>query len=390
VKKYPSDSPLFSDLLYWLEKKNTRRLRGFFPLRSYSTWMRTRPGWRPASTNLNKYREVIRRELIEPLFVLPRLRVRFESDIPGHRKDNAYCCIEFYRRQLRRARAADLEIVLGAFKEDFQRALPGASRFPFSWMIDHRDPVAKEWDELVEREQDFDRKLKLDYRDAHGAELHELAERDEAANWAFDREEKDLTWARDLGLSNERKRGYALRYCEWLLGLMKAARGKPGRHPKEFNVLVYHVIKKCTTRKLNWKWRAAGLDPYVYRNRKTLEHQDQGLAIDPNLAAAAAPQKRKDRQHRLETNWKLVMFLLLDLHVHGHEFPELARFISRHKRGRADVALRSLQAWLLNIRKNFPRKIHGWPMNKEGFPEPETGFRKAIITDEGSLRIVQL
>ena len=83
------------------------------------------------------------------------------------------------------------------------------------------------------------------------------------------------------------------------------------------------------------------------------------------------------------------MFLLLDLHVHSRRIPDIACFIASHKKQSAPKAFRLMQTWLLDIRKNFP-PIHGWPMNKEGFPEPETGFRKAIITEEGGLRIVQL
>lgn len=375
-----SDSPLFIDVIHWLEKKSAARLRTFFPLGTYRTWEREYLGGMfkdsPYTTRmqftdegprvvyrkskLDELREAIRKDLVEPLFLSPGLNVRFDADIRRHRNDNAFCCLEFYRRQLAKARAADLEIVLGAFGEDFKRALPGA-RFPFSWMVDHRDPAAKEWGELMKREADFDQRMKLALRDSRGVP-DELVERDGAASWAFDREKKDLTWVRDLGISNDRKRGYALRYCEWLLFLMKTARGKPGQHPKEFNVLVYHVIKKCTTWKLDWKRRAAGLECYVMR---------------------------KDGQHRLETDWKLVMFLLLDLHVHTRKIPDIGRFIASHKKLPASQAFGKMQAWLLNIRKNFP-PLHGWPMNKEGFPIPETGFRKLAATDEGGMRFIRL
>lgn len=358
--KKRNDSPIFEDLICWLKRKDAQRIHAFFSLRDYSTWMRVRPGWRPTLTNLNGHRKALREELIGPLFLRPSLKVRYERDCGRHRKDNALCCVEFHRKRLKRIPSGDLEAALKEFRADFQKALPGA-RFPFSWMIDHRDPVAKEWDELMARERELERQTK-EALAVGDLPLEEVAEADEAARYMIDIEKRDLTWAKEMRSTNDRKRQYALRICGWLLMQLKAGRGRPGRHPKEFNVLVYHVIKKCTHRKLDWKRRAAGLDP---------------------------SRRRKDGQFRLETDWKLVMFLLLDAHAHAHEFPELARFMSRHKRERAARALAKMQAWLLNIRKNFPA-IHGWPMNKEGFPDPETGFRKFYVGEGGRLKLVQL
>ena len=375
-----SNSPLFKDVISWLEKKNVARLRAFFPLGTYRTWEREYLGGHfkdvPYTTRveftaegprviyrksiLDELRGAIRKELAEPLFLSPGLNVRFEAEIRRRRQDNAYCCLEFYRRQLARVRGADLETCLCAFKEDFHAALPGA-RFPFSWMIDHRDPAAKEWDELEKHKADFNRRINQEFQGS-AVSLDELAERDGAAQRAFQRKAKDLAWVSDMALSRGLKRTYALHYCEWLLTILKFNRGKPGRHPKEFNVLVYHVIRKCTGRKLDWKRRAAGLSCDVMR---------------------------KDGQHRLETDWKLVTFLLLDLHIHTHRIPEIARFIASHKREPAPAVFKKMQAWLLNIRKNFP-PIHGWPMNKEGFPEPETGFRKLAVTEDGRLRFIRL
>lgn len=100
-------------------------------------------------------------------------------------------------------------------------------------------------------------------------------------------------------------------------------------------------------------------------------------------------KRRKDGQHRLETDWKLVLFLMLDTHVHRHKLPEVARFVSHHRKEPAAFTLRKMQAWLLDIRKNFP-PMHGWTMNKEGVLRPETGFRKLIVMADGTLRYIQL
>jgi hypothetical protein len=261
--------------------------------------------------------------------------------------------VEFYRKHLEKIPAADLKKTLRDFQRDLKNAAPGV-KFPFSWIVNDQNPVASELAELNERMAKFERGM------PELASTLSVKELDTpiAQKEMMEAENRDLLWASDLAKAlDERKRRYVLDRCAQLLATMKWAQGKPGRHPKEFNVLVYHIIKRCTHWKIDWKRRASGLDPY---------------------------KRRKDGQHRLETDWKLVMFLLLDLHVHQHKLPEVARFISRHKKEPASMALRKMQAWLLNIRKNFP-PMHGLTMNTEGVPRPETGFRKLIVGDDGRL-----
>jgi len=364
--KKQSNSPLFSDVLVWIKKECMGSLRPFFALDQYLTYILNIDfsGQGPAprvisrKSTLDKRREEIRTELVEPLFNLPGLKVRFEANCQQHRKDNAYCCVEFYRKRIEKAPAQNLEAILEEFQSDWQRALPGAA-FPFAWIIDHRDPAAKEQEDLDKRMAEFEEKIRRRKDEATSIpELDPIEEEWDAMKGWTRIQNNHLAWAHRLAeAENEIKRQYVLDVCKMpLLLIMKSARAKRGRHPKEFNVLVYHIIKKCT----HWKFD---------KDHKHI--------------------MRKDGQHRLKTDWKLVMFLLLDLHIHRHELPELARFISRHKKDRAAVAFRALQAWLLNIRKNFPA-IHGWSMNKEGFPIPETGFRKLIVTKSGGLKGVQL
>jgi len=140
---------------------------------------------------------------------------------------------------------------------------------------------------------------------------------------------------------------------ERILNWLKTARGKPGRHPKPFNVLVYHLINKRTKRKVD-------------ENRNPVYH--------------------KDGQHKLERDWKLILFLILDIHLHRKELPELRKFISENKNKSAHKALRALKEKLWNTYKNFP-PLEGWPFPRKAY---ETGFRKLIVADDGRLHIVSL
>jgi hypothetical protein len=373
-----SDSPLLSTLVSWVEKKDTEHLRDFFPLGAYSTWERVRGGkFKEApyiiqvvfaadgprvvsrKSNLDERRGAIQ-AILADLYLHPGLNVRFEPDCRRHRKDNAYSCVEYHQKRLKKIPVSELKNALREFQSDFGAAAPGCP-FPFSWILNDENPVAKEMDELNKRILQIEtEELRLASSVASVKELDGLIAEEDMLEW----KRRDLKWADDLARAvGERKRHYVLDVCTRLLWMMKWARGKPGRHPKEFNVFVYHVIKECTSWKFDWKRRAAGLsDPYKYR---------------------------RDDQHRLETEWKLVLFLMLDTHVHQHKLPELARFISIHRKEPAATALRKMQAWLLNIRKNFP-PMHGWTMNKGGVPRPKTGFRKLTVGADGSLKGVSL
>jgi hypothetical protein len=361
-----SDSPLFVDALSWIKKKHMTRLRPFFALDPYLAYIVnidfSTPGPAPRvisrKSTLDKHREEIRTELVEPLFDRPGLKVQYEANCWQHRKDNAYCCVEFHRKRIEKVPARDLKAALEEFRSDWKKALRGAC-FPFDWIIDRRDPVAKEQAELDERLARFRKEIQRRKDEAvSNRELNPIVEEWDAMEGWAEIQNKDLAWAHRLSeAGNEIKRQYILDMCKVpLLLMMEWARGKPGRHPKEFNVLVYHIIKKCT------HWKFDKYHKYIMR---------------------------KDGQHRLMTDWKFAMFLLLDAHVHVHEFPELTQFISRNRRTPATRALANMQIWLLNIRKNFP-PLHGWPMNREGVPLPETGFRKLIVKPDGGLKGIHL
>jgi hypothetical protein len=235
-------------------------------------------------------------------------------------------------------------------------------------MIDHQDPVAKEWDELMRHEQELEAKFKIDVDMTPVHDWDPIINKQEAAKDWIKRETKDLIWARGYLASNDKMKNYAVRYCEDLLRWMKSGRGKSGRHPEPYNVLIYQLIRKLTTWKQNWKRRKAGLDFYVYHKKG-----------------------KRTGQHRLETNWQLLLYLLLELHLHSKGLPGIKSFMGKYIKKPARMALQALKTDLKNRYKNFP-PIHGWYGNRtfEGFPEPETGFRKIILDDNGGLRMVRL
>lgn len=335
-----SDSPLFSELLSHLRKGRANQLAPHFPSESYIA-----------------LREEIHTDIVLPLFCEPALNVRFEAVSRRHRRDNAYCCVDYHRKLIKKAGARDLEPLLKDFRSDWDAALPGA-RFPFGWIIDRRDPAAKRQAEVDDHAARIQAEIQQHVAKASIWEVGQLAEESDAIDGWKRIHGKHLEWGHSLAeAKREIMRQYVLDVCKekapGLLWLMKWARGKPGRHPKEFNVLVYHIIKRCTRRKYD-------------KNRN--------------------PRMRKDGQHRLETNWDLVVALLLDIHMNKHELPELARFIARNRRRRTSVAVRNLKGWLLNVRKNFP-PIRGWAF-QQGFDG--VGLRKIIVSENGGLKGIHL
>lgn len=361
------NSPLFADLISWIETKRTRRLRAFFPLDDYSTWRRIAGKKHVVLRRLDAWRRIISRDLVEPLFLKKGLKVQDEDSCRQHRKGNLVCCLEYHRGKLRGAAGGDLERALKEFRADFQKAAPRLG-FP-SWLIDGRDPLAEELAELEKKRAELDAAFRR-FMDENSVALWdaEIENAREPAEWALGKKGTDLEWTREHWVaSSEGRHRYAIHFCDQLLWRLKFARGKRGRQPEPFNVLFYHLIKMSTWPK--WASDQSGPIPLGFR--------------PPNYVY------RKDGQRKLETDWALALFLLLDLHLHAHRLPAIAEFISAHRKEPAAAALKKLQTRLLGIYKNFPR-IHGWPMNREGFPEPETGYRKAIVTDDGALRIVQL
>lgn len=245
--------------------------------------------------------------------------------------------------------------------------------FPFSWMLDSQ--------ELSEEEKNIRTKVRSLRQEGIQKELkrlnEEMAENEQRReSFIDDIIEQILTekWRRiynEIGkkkikIDRLKKKGYILSQkldmsivlSERILSWLKIARGKPSSHPKPFNVFVYHVINKCT----HWK---------INENRKHVFHKTG---------------KRKG-QHKLERDWKLILYLILDIHIHRKELPYLRKFISENKNKSAHEALKLLKEKLWwNIYKNFPQ-LDGWPFSRK---IDETGFRKLIVNDDERFEIVWL
>ena len=348
-------SPLFSKLVLCLKKKNVQELGKIFPLKSIDTWVRVRHEKFYSTINLFKVKKEIYSNLVDPLFLKPSINIRDEDSPHRHRKDNLFCCIEGLIRELRKANKKgahdEFEIILQQFEANFKKIAPGAL-CPFVWILkpstDETPPKLRQrLDELIERQDGIDKArdslIEGSLDEYLGKNWTRLQKEKETVEFELYRKKRDVPDQR-ITLMLDMAEGF-LRWLKW-------GRGKPGRHPKPFNVFVYHLINRCTTWKLD-------------KNRRDV--------------------MRHDGQHRLERDWDLILFLLLDVHTHRARLPELDRFISQNGKKMAHEALRILKKRLWDIYKNFPPK-DGWSHERKIL---ETGFRKLIVSD-GKLKIVRL
>jgi hypothetical protein len=251
-----------------------------------------------------------------------------------------------------------IRAILERFSSDFRRAAPGAN-FPFSWIFsaDSTKKGYRLWQEIEELEEKITALEKGMENTVRESTFDEALDNRQKRDWdQLQREKTDResdVYMAEATAGDQKRLEYLIKNTGYLFEYLKAARGKPGRHPKPFNVLVYHLIKLKTS----WK-------------------------RDLNRG----PIYRKPGIHKLETNWRLICFMLLYIHLHIYQFPEIRKFISVHKKEPVAQALKEMRIWLLNIYKNF-RPID--PHEFETYIE-ETGFKKLIVTDSGKLRIVSL
>ena len=356
------DSPPFCELLSWLKKGDVQSLGRVFPLREWTRhradgkitgkrlyWDRIKHRKYLSHIDLDEFRVKLKTELVDPLFLKPGIKIKDEDK---RRKDNLFSLTEALYYNLR-DEEKDLRKTIEDYHQNFREFFPQIKSKPFYWVLTKSDDriereLRKNLDELGSRIEDIwqlCRRLNDD-----------LLEKT-FQNWRVFLNEQDEDFlARRHVEPPDMKRKMAVDEAQKILDYLRSARGKPGRHPKPFNVLVYHLINWCTT------WKLDKNRQYVFRS---------------------------DGQHRLERDWGLILFLLLDVHVNYCPLRELDKFITKNAKKPAPQALRSLKKKLWDIYKNFP-PLHGWPMQKEGIPSPETGFRKLIVTDDGNLRIVRL
>ena len=315
-------------------------------------------------------RSEITEQIVNPLYKWQGVTVRDEDKPELHAKENLFCRVELLLHNLRKMEADDgaeeslFEKALSIFHRDWKKLAPGVIE-PFAWALDR----STEGTGRIIQAQ-------LSETEAHIQKLDGLL--DDMASGAVLVEAEGPTHPVNarMGLIEDRERlkMKARRAASWkrkllkvidqievqMMPYLKFARGKRGRHPHPYNVLVYHMIRKVTHRKISWKRREAGLEPYVFR---------------------------KDRQHRLETDWQLVIFLLLEIYVHDVRIHELTDFIKVYLKQPASIATRALKTDLWNRYKNF-RPLQARPGLRR--TPDETGFRKLVVTDKGTLRIIAL
>jgi hypothetical protein len=363
------NSPLFEDLLRSLRKRDVARLSKFFPLVNASTWLDVH-GKRRKLRDLDELRSEITEQIVSPLYKWQGVNVRDEDKPELHAKENLFCRVELLLRNLRKMEADDgaeeshFEKALSIFHRDWKKLVPGVIE-PFAWALDR----STEGTGRIIQAQ-------LSETEAHIQKLDGLLDDMASGVVLIEAEGPTHPVNTRMGLIEDRERlkMKARRAASWkrkllkvidqievqMMPYLKFARGKRGRHPHPYNVLVYHLIRKITLRKISWKQREAGLEPYIFR---------------------------KDGRYRLETDWQLVIFLLLEIHIGVVRIHELDGFIRVFAKRSIAVAMRALKTDLWNRYKNF-RPLHAQPGLRRR-PD-ETGFKKLVITSKGTLRIIAL
>jgi hypothetical protein len=363
---FKHDSPhTFSQLLFQLKKRDFFKYQYIFPTESWK--------------NLAEIISRIHSELVDPLFLKKAVNIKDEDSCLKHRKNNLFCCLQYFIRELssKRNDHEGFNSILKEFQTTYQNIVLAANKnakvdpfFSRIWGFDVNEPgimmsqLNKECDQIKETEA----LLK--------AEINSAKESDKEF-YGF-MEEKWTEWNKclekrgeiedkieRLKMDRKRKMGRKIVFIDEVLkSLVESARGKPGRHPKPFNVLTYHLINECTRWKIDPRKRRRGKNPYAYR--KDGKHRGE---------------------HKFERDWRLVIYLLLDIHLFSAELPEIQRFIDKHGKKPADKALKTLKNILWNSYKNFPPK-DGWSFPRKAIAE--TGFRKLIVNNDGRLQIVRL
>ncbi len=390
------NSPLFIDVVNAVKKGDRTQVEEFLGLNPRA--------W----PDIKKKKREIIRELIDPLYMKKGIDVQDEDNPSRHAKANLYCRLELLLRELckiekdNQAQESQFERSILSFHRDWRRLAPGAAE-PFAWALAKPKNNAERMiqykiDKIEAEIEKFNNILDNQVKwDIYVEDLYfRQQQREKNLAGLKENARQFLVWRIKLAkIINQIEKS--------MIPYFKLARGKRGKHPHPYNVLVYHLIRKAT------RWKLDRKRNYVLR---------------------------KDGQHRLKTDWPLVIFLLLDIHFHSTRIPELIKFIGTHAKQPAEKAMRTLKNNLLSRYKNF-RPIDGWPFeclykdkelgtakatlatcrqNPKSTPRQirmleeqvqklqklharfsfvlgppyQAGFRKLIVTDEGKLRVVIL
>jgi hypothetical protein len=359
-KSSQRDLDQFSRLILALKNKKIEDPRKFFSFKG---------PWAPSSL-----KSAIHAELVDPLFMKAGVNIKDEDDIPKHRKDNLVCCYEYFLRKLKRIENPNkLYSVLEEFRSCYEKIVSAANKqapvkFPYSWMLD--SPKSDTPLVLLDRQIEQKKGEKARFEKSLENFVDEDKETADAKRWSEVSEEIDgmrvEKYKRELAA--ERNINLAAKQINYGLMWIRTARGKAGRHPDPFNVLTYRVINKCTY------WKLDKDREYVWQKDKYKIEKDKN------------GRSKRIYPHKLKRDWDLILFLILDIHFHVKGLPEIQRFISKYKNRPAREALRDLKNIFWDNYKHFP-PLDGW-----SFPQRlyETSFRKLIVKDDGSLKIVSL
>ncbi len=355
------DSLFLKDLVKAFRSGDLDILRTEFPLFNRDTWLEKNPGQLREYVDLRLQRAEIAAKLLDPLFCRPEIKIRDEDQEDRFKSSNLFCCVNYYLRKMRRietaGRSNEIHDILRRFSLDYRKVTKEA-HFPLAWIqLESNFPNGRALREIQTKIRDLElEKAKLESRLNSGT-LEGAIESQTAANW--DRKRKELFQRQSDAIDatiresdNDFRLQESIKISEQFLTWAKFSRGKPGRHPKPFNVFVYHLIRLNTKRKFDKNRN------YIYR---------------------------KSGEFKLKTNWPLVLFLLLEIHVKTIQLPEIKRFIWQNNNESADQALLKLKKRLLGIYANFP-PLQGWAFSRG---REETGFRK-IVNEEGQLRLIVL
>jgi hypothetical protein len=357
------NSPQFKNLISWIRNNDIPKLRQFFPLGRmkkkgsfdiFLLWIRWKYKKYYEILDVEEVRKAIFEDLVNPLFIQPEIKVRDEDNLELHKKDNLFCLNEILLRDLNNIRKGrtenDVSRTLRKFDADLKKFLPKMKN-PYSWALDtSRSGSLYE----IQKEIKFLSDRLETLWNAMGREIEDSCLAACFGEWKQKGDKKQRqVFEKRFFLPKDEQLNLLIQEVEYFSKYLKAARGKRGHHPMPFNVFTYHLINRFTF----WKW-----------------DKDREFIL------------KKDGQHKLERDWSLIVFFLLDVHSRRIALPGFDKFITLHARSAAADVLRILKKDLWNRYKNFP------PKEGRVFPhhKVETGFRRLILTNEDRLRVVAL
>jgi hypothetical protein len=349
------NSPLFSELLSWVKNDDPRALKFFFrsldnPRLNLPKLIKIYAPIEDRKIEIHRIDfsfEGIKKRLFEPLFIKKEINVRDEDAPLKHLKDNLFYRTKDFVDKLKKD-PKDYNKILIEYKKDFLKLAPGA-KFPFDVFLtpppESTLELRKKLDALLAKKEAIDSRIDYLLKNEliNPQYYQELSQ--EIENLKKKRRIKEMFLSPDYLYST------LLDQAKSFLDYISFARGEPGRHPKPFNVFIYHLINRFTF----WKSKN-GKKFYL-----------------------------KDGRRRLERYWEYILIYLLKFHTLKN-LPELDKFIRQNKSKPALAAVRLLRKRLWDLYKNFPQ-MEGRVTERRLL---KTGFWKLYVDNNGQLRIISL